>query len=76
MEALSFTLLIQSGELAVMPLTRMQLKMIYTLKHREEKKSMIILVADENMIRQYVSDPSPKILSYIYFSRKTNNRHF
>lgn len=40
-------------------------KKIYTLKNREEKKSMIILVADENMIRQYVSDPSSKMLSYI-----------
>jgi L-threonylcarbamoyladenylate synthase len=38
---------------------------IYTLKKREEKKSMIILVADENMIRKYVSDASQKILSYI-----------
>lgn len=38
---------------------------IYELKKREEKKSMIILVTDEKMIHDYVSDPSKKILEYL-----------
>lgn len=41
------------------------IKRIYNLKKREEKKSMIILVSDEKMIYEYVSNPSIKILSYI-----------
>ena len=45
-------------------------KKIFTLKNREEKKSMIILVEDENMIRQYVSDSSQKMLSYISSAQK------
>ena len=45
-------------------------KKIYQLKNREEKKSMIILVADETMIQNYVSDPSPKILSLISSAQK------
>ena len=40
-------------------------KKIYALKKREEKKSMIILVSDEDMIHQYVSKPSKKILEYL-----------
>ena len=40
-------------------------KKIYQLKNREEKKSMIILVSDESMIKNYVSNPSSKILSLI-----------
>ncbi len=38
---------------------------IYRLKKREEKKSLIILVTDEKMIREYVFNPSDKILSFI-----------
>ena len=38
---------------------------IYRLKKRQEKKSLIILVDDEKMIHEYVSHPSPKILSII-----------
>jgi len=38
---------------------------IFQLKQRPEKKSMIILVSDINMIRKYVSNPSEKILSYM-----------
>lgn len=38
---------------------------IYQLKKREEKKSMIILVDNENMIEEYVSHPSEKILSFL-----------
>ncbi len=41
------------------------LKKIYQLKKREETKSMIILVSDEKMIRQYVSNPSEKLLEYL-----------
>lgn len=38
---------------------------IYKLKKREEKKSLIILVNDETMIREYVKFPSPEMLSFI-----------
>jgi L-threonylcarbamoyladenylate synthase len=38
---------------------------IFQLKKRSEKKSMIILVGDENMIRDYVLNPSEKILEFI-----------
>lgn len=38
---------------------------IYQLKKREEKKSMIILVDSKTMIKEYVSHPSEKILSFL-----------
>lgn len=41
------------------------IKKIYHLKSREEKKSMIILLADESDIKNYVLHPSKKILDYI-----------
>lgn len=41
------------------------IKKIYELKKRAQKKSMIILVTDTQMISNYVSKPSEKILSYI-----------
>ena len=41
------------------------IRKIYHLKKREESKSMIILVSDEAMIRQYVSDPSENLLEYL-----------
>ena len=41
------------------------IKRIYVLKKREVKKSMIILVSDQEMLIKYVSAPSPKILSYL-----------
>ena len=41
------------------------IKKIYQLKKREETKSMIILLGDDDMIRQYVSDPAEKILEYL-----------
>ncbi len=44
-------------------------KKIYQLKKRQEKKSMIILVSDENMIHDYVSNPSKKILSFLSFQK-------
>ena len=37
---------------------------------------MIILVADESMIRQYVSDPSQKMLSYILSAQKPTTAIF
>ncbi len=40
-------------------------KKIYQLKKRAEKKSLIILVADENEISNYVANPSQKILDFI-----------
>ncbi|MGN6247175.1 MAG: L-threonylcarbamoyladenylate synthase [Ginsengibacter sp.] len=41
------------------------IKKVYELKKREEKKSLITLVSDENMIRNYVSNVSEKLLKYI-----------
>ncbi len=38
---------------------------IFELKKRPEKKSMIILVSDQNMISSYVLNPSEKILNLI-----------
>ena len=38
---------------------------IYRLKNREEKKSLIILVNNEDMIRDYVNNPSEKMLSFV-----------
>ena len=38
---------------------------IYKLKKREESKSLIILVHEESMIYQYVSEPSKKILEFL-----------
>ncbi|MEO5967033.1 MAG: Sua5/YciO/YrdC/YwlC family protein, partial [Ferruginibacter sp.] len=38
----------------------------YTLKKRDEAKSMIILVSDTAMIREYVSQPSEKVLEYLF----------
>jgi L-threonylcarbamoyladenylate synthase len=38
---------------------------IYTLKNRNEQKSMIILLADEQDILHYTSQQSPKIFDYI-----------
>lgn len=41
------------------------IRKIYKLKNREEKKSMILLVSDESMVDEYVSNPSHKILAYL-----------
>lgn len=41
------------------------IRKIYELKKREEKKSMILLVSDENMVEEYVSNPSDIILAYL-----------
>ena len=41
------------------------IRKIYELKNREEKKSMILLVSDESMVEEYVSNPSYKILAYL-----------
>ena len=38
---------------------------IYKLKKRVDGKSMIVLLAEENEIRNYVTDPDPKIFDYI-----------
>jgi L-threonylcarbamoyladenylate synthase len=51
-------------------------KKIYQLKNREEKKSMIILVSDESMIKNYVSNPSSKILSFIASATKPTTAIF
>lgn len=49
---------------------------IFQLKKRDEKKSMIILVDDTEMIHNYVSDPSPKILSFISKAEKPTTAIF
>jgi L-threonylcarbamoyladenylate synthase len=38
---------------------------IYALKKRSDEKSMIVLLADENDITKYVTQPNPKIFDYI-----------
>ncbi len=38
---------------------------IYTLKKRQDGKSMIVLLANENDILRYVTQPYPKIFDYI-----------
>lgn len=43
---------------------------IYKLKERPAEKSMIVLVADENEILQYVSDPDPRIFEYLHQMKK------
>lgn len=49
---------------------------IFSLKKREEKKSMIILVCDEKMISEYVMNPSQKMLSYITHQKKPTTAIF
>jgi L-threonylcarbamoyladenylate synthase len=49
---------------------------IFQLKKRAEKKSMIVLVNDENMIRDYVSNPSEKILDFISSAEKPTTAIF
>jgi L-threonylcarbamoyladenylate synthase len=41
------------------------IKRIYQLKKREEKKSMIILLAHENDLKKYVLNPSEKIIDFL-----------
>lgn len=38
---------------------------IYTLKKRNDKRSMIVLMADERDILQYITQPDPKVSDYI-----------
>ncbi len=38
---------------------------IYALKKRSDEKSLIVLLADENEILKYVTQPNPKIFDYI-----------
>src|ERR1051325_5477033 len=49
---------------------------IYVLKKREEKKSMIILLAREDDIYKYVSDPSKKILHFLSEQKKPTTAIF
>ncbi len=51
-------------------------KKVYQLKKREEKKSMIILVSDEIMIRSYVSNPSQEYLLFISSAKKPTTAIF
>ncbi|MEO6187899.1 MAG: L-threonylcarbamoyladenylate synthase [Ginsengibacter sp.] len=45
------------------------IKKIYRMKKRDEKKSMIILLAASDQIDQYVSNPSQKILEFLAFQK-------
>ena len=51
-------------------------KKIFQLKKRKEKKSMIILVSDVEMIGHYVSNPSQKMLSLSYSSNQNRPQQF
>jgi L-threonylcarbamoyladenylate synthase len=51
-------------------------KKIFDLKKRPEKKSMIILVSDKEMIHDYVSHPSEKILNIISSATKPTTAIF
>ena len=43
---------------------------VYALKKRPEKKSMIVLLADERDILKYVSQPDPAIFNFLQSTRK------
>ncbi len=43
---------------------------IYTLKNRQDKKTMIILVADEKNILNYVENPDKKIFDFLKSAEK------
>lgn len=49
---------------------------IYHLKKREEKKSLIILVNNEVMIRAYVNNPSEKMLAFIASAKRPTTAIF
>src|ERR1700710_595951 len=49
---------------------------IYALKKREEKKSMIILLARVSDIKNYVLQPSEKIIKYISDQKKPTTAIF
>jgi len=49
---------------------------IYRLKKREEKKSLIILVNNEDMIREYVGNPSEKMLAFIAAAQRPTTAIF
>ena len=52
------------------------IRKIYKLKNREEKKSMIILLAHENEIKKYVTNPSKKIIDFISIQKKPTTAIF
>jgi L-threonylcarbamoyladenylate synthase len=41
------------------------IRLIYDIKEREDSKSMIILVADERDVLQYVAAPDPQVFDFI-----------
>jgi L-threonylcarbamoyladenylate synthase len=49
---------------------------IYLLKKREEKKSMIILLALENEIKNYVLHPSEKIINFLSVQKRPTTAIF
>lgn len=49
---------------------------VYQLKKRDEKKSMILLVSDESMIKDYVSNASVRMLSFLSKQKKPTTAVF
>lgn len=52
------------------------IRKIYLLKKREEKKSMIILLAQIDEIKNYVSNPSKKIIDFLSEQKKPTTAIF
>jgi L-threonylcarbamoyladenylate synthase len=52
------------------------IKKIYQLKNREEKKSMIILLAHKSDIKNYVLHPSKKIIDFLAEQKKPTTAIF
>ena len=52
------------------------IRKIYLLKKREEKKSMIILLAHGNEIKNYVLNPSKKIIDFLLQQKKPTTAIF
>ncbi len=52
------------------------IKKIYQIKNREEKKSMIILLANESELKKYVLHPSKKIIDFLFNQTKPTTAIF
>jgi L-threonylcarbamoyladenylate synthase len=52
------------------------IKKIYEIKNREEKKSMIILLANESELKKYVLHPSTKIIDFLFNQTKPTTAIF
>ena len=52
------------------------IKKIYQIKNREEKKSMIILLANESELKKYILQPSKKIIDFLFNQTKPTTAIF